>query len=241
MTHPSSTSSRSTAPLVLVGVLVLVVVVAVVAFLVTRDGDGDGDDAAPVATTPLDDGEAVDDRLPPELAGEARDVEIEGDPLPPLPDAGNDPALGQRPPTLVAEDASGTVHTISADIDGPYMLVFLAHWCPACNAEVPNLVELDDTGRVPADLDVYGVLTAISPDQPGFPPSEWIADFGWPWVAVADGVDFDVDPPQWAAAEAFGLSAFPYVVLVDDGIVVDRWAGELGVDALADRLATRVG
>lgn len=236
MSQPSSSSSRSTVPIVLAGVVVLVVVVAVVAFLATRGGDDDAAPDAPAADEP------IDDRLPPELAGEARAVEIDGDPLPLLEqDAGSDPVLGQRPPTLVAEDASGTVHTISPDIDGPYMLVFLAHWCPACNAEVPNLVELDDDGRIPADLAVYGVLTAISPDRPGFPPSEWIAGLDWPWVAVADGVDFDVDPPQWAAAEAFGLSAFPYVVLVDDGVVVDRWAGELGADALADRLAARVG
>ncbi len=250
MTDRPATSTRSPVPIVLAGVVVLVVIVAVVAVLATRgDDDTTATPQPPAATQPggaTDDldanGDTGDDRLPPEVVGEVRDVEIDGDALPRFePDSGVDPALGRRPPSLIAEDAAGVVHTISADIDGPVMLVFLAHWCPACNVEVPHLVQLDDDGRLPTDLNVYGVLTAIAPDRPGFPASEWIAGFGWPWVSVADGIDFDTEPPQWAAADAFGLSAYPYVVLVDDGVVVDRWIGELGVDGLADRIAAGVG
>lgn len=243
--------NRSTVPIVIAGVVVLVAVVAAIAVLATRgDDDTVTMPTSPADTTPVDDpagdepagDEPVDERLPPEVVGEVRDVEIEGEPLPRFdPDGADDPAIGQRPPVLVGEAVDGVVHTISPDIDGPIMLVFLAHWCPACNVEVPHLVQLDDEGRLPDDLNVYGVLTAVAPDRPGFPPSEWLAGFGWPWVSVADGVDFDVEPPQWAAADAFGLSAYPYIVLVDGGVVVDRWVGELGVDALADRIATGVG
>lgn len=260
---PPAVSPRAgrTLSLVLIGVVAAVVAAAaLVAVLLVSSDDGADEDSAVVtlpATPDPDDtadpagpepgspgaGPDTDDpRLPPELQGVALPVEIEGDPLPPLND-GDDPAIGTRPPVLVAYDAdvaSGAVYTISPDIDGPVMLVFLAHWCPACNEEVPKLVELEQQGRLPDDLAVYGVLTSAAPDRPNFPPTAWLDGFGWPWATVADGIDFDHDPPTWAAADAFGLTSYPYVVIWDDGVVVDRWGGMLGTDDLANRIAAAV-
>ncbi|TVR25534.1 MAG: hypothetical protein EA389_08535 [Ilumatobacter sp.] len=201
-------------------------------------GNGDlgtvGDDDLLLTT-----GSGTDERLPPSLRGEARDVEIEGAWLPRFDPEAPDPAIGMRPPLLVAEDANGSVYTISPDIAGPVMLVFLAHWCPVCDDEIAHIAELERDGRLPDDMTVFGVLTAIEPGRPNFPPSRWVVDRGWPFPAVADGVDFDNE--QWAAANSFGLSAYPYVVLSDDGIVVDRWSGGLGVDGLAARIDAAVG
>jgi cytochrome c biogenesis protein CcmG, thiol:disulfide interchange protein DsbE len=258
---------RSSTSLVVGIVLAVVLIAALVAIFVVGDDDAadtgptaptengpvdDGPvDTEPGATTPADDppvddgaaddGTLDDPRLPPEFAGEVRPVEIEGDSLPSFSPDGDDPALGMRPPLLVAEDVAGSVYTISPDIDGPVMVVFLAHWCPVCDEEIPHLAELQRDGRLPDDLQVFGVLTGIAPDRPNFPPSEWAVDRGWPWPAVADGIDFDQDPPAWAAADAFGLSAYPYVVLSDDGVVVDRWSGGLGVDGLEARIGAAVG
>ena len=236
MSSSTSPTSTSRTPLIVGGIAALVAILAVVAILVAGsddEGDASGNGAAPPPAT--------ESRQPAEFRGEARDVEIEGEALPPYPDgAGPDPAIGMRPPLLVAEDASGVVHTISPDIAGPTLLVFLAHWCPACNNEVPSIMRVSESGGFPPDLNVYAVLTGLAPDRPNFPPSRWLADLGWPYVAVADGLDFDVSPATWAAANAFGLTAYPYSVLVNDGVVVDRWTGELGDPNLAARVASHV-
>jgi len=41
--------------------------------------------------------------------------------------------------------------------------VFLAHWCPHCNREIPELNAWRDSGEVPADLQVVAVTTAVEP------------------------------------------------------------------------------
>lgn len=231
----SSSKQTSRTPLVVGIIAAAVVVLAVVAILVA--GSGDDGEAGGVDTPPT----APSSRQPAEFRGEARDVEIEGEALAPyVGGAGPDPAIGVRPPLLVAEDANGVVHTISPDIAGPTLIVFLAHWCPACNSEVPSIIRVSEAGGFPPDLNVYAVLTGMDPGRPNFPPSRWLADAGWPFVAVADGLDLDASPSPWAAADAFGLTAYPYSVLVNDGVVVDRWTGELGDANLAARVAARV-
>ena len=55
--------------------------------------------------------------------------------------------------------------TIGGAGDKPTLLVFLAHWCPHCNREVPELIKLNDAGGIPADLDVIGISTASHPDR----------------------------------------------------------------------------
>lgn len=225
---------------VLVGVVVAVVLaVGLVAVFLAGDDDDDAiDGGADVTADADDDGSGDGSGLPPELVDVLGQITIEGDALPPLGE-GDDPAIGVRPPTLVGEDVSGAEVTISPDEDGPVMLVFLAHWCPACNAEVPHLVELAADGRLPDELEVYGVLTGMAPDRPNFPPAPWLESFGWPFSAVADGVD--LDRQVWVAADAYGLTSYPYVVVWDDGVVVDRWGGGLGADALAARIAAALG
>jgi thioredoxin-like negative regulator of GroEL len=42
---------------------------------------------------------------------------------------------------------------------------------------------------------------------------------------------------QWKAAEAFGLTSFPYIVAIKDGVVVDRWSGASAPEVLAARIA----
>lgn len=237
-------TGRPSTALIFAGVAVIVIVAAVLALVFAG---GEEDSAATTVPTTAPDlgppdritvGTGDDSRLPPELIGEAGDVEIEGSWLPRFDPEVDDPAIGTRPPTLFGTDAGGTGYTISPDIDGPVMLVFLAHWCPVCDDEVPHIAELERDGRLPDDLNVFGVLTGLDAGRPNFPASTWVVDRGWPFPAIADGITFDTDPPQWAASGSFGLSAYPYVVLVDDGVVVDRWSGGLGVDGLASRISS---
>ena len=85
---------------------------------------------------------------------------------------------------------------------------------------------LASTGR-PPNVDLYAVSTAVSSDQPNYPPSAWLAREKWPIVTMADD-------SASSAANAFGLTGFPFFVVVRaDGTVAVRASGELSVAQLS--------
>ena len=188
---------------VAVGLVVVVAIIAAV--LLAGGGDDDTDTTA---------GGAPEDVT---LANYGA-VRASGDPLPPA-GGGDDAAIGQDAPTILSEQASGTVE-VDPGADGrPTMLVFLAHWCPHCQAELPHYVELAEQGALD-DLRTVAVLTSTTEDRPNFPPSAWLDDEGWTGERFYDDRD-------GTAAQAYGLTSFPYTVFVDgDGVVVDRFSGE---------------
>lgn len=179
--------------------------------------------------------------VPDSFEGQVGPVDVIGDPLAPLVDELNDPALGAQVPVLVGLDPEGRPIRIDPATDGPTMLVFVAHWCPHCNAEIPKLNRMRAYDQFPDDLNVVAVSTAIAPDRPNWPPVEWLRDeLDWKFPAMLDGVD--VENQSFVASTAYGVTGFPFVVLVDgDGTVVDRWSGEREPDeilARVDALAT---
>ena len=108
------------------------------------------------------------------------------------------------------------------------MLVFLAHWCPHCNAEIPRLIEWKESGQMPDSLEVVGIATGSRDDQANWPPSQWLVDKEWPWAVMADSEAQD-------AAYAMGVSGYPGLVLLDgDGTVLARRSGEASVSELDD-------
>ena len=72
-------------------------------------------------------------------------------------------------PALSGFDYAGQAVDIAPGTDGPMMVVFLAHWCPHCNAEVPVLLDWEASGDIPADLQVVGVSTGVSADAAELP------------------------------------------------------------------------
>jgi cytochrome c biogenesis protein CcmG, thiol:disulfide interchange protein DsbE len=235
-------NARNRTPLVIAGVLAVVLIVGLVVVLATGGDDGDDDEATAddgtVATQPAGGDETSDPSLPEALQGELRPLTVEGAALPEFA-GGEDPAVGQRAPVLTGEGFDGQAITTAPD-GGPVMIVTLAHWCPHCNNEIPRLIELNDAGRLPESLRVVGLSTSVAADQPNFPPSEWIVDKEWPWEIMADYLDFDTD--AYIGAGALGVSAFPFVTIVDaDGNVVVRWSGESDIDDLEAKIADAVG
>jgi thiol-disulfide isomerase/thioredoxin len=119
----------------------------------------------------------------------------------------------------------GTPLTI-APTGKPKMVVFLAHWCSHCNAEVPRLIEWKNSGTMPGDMEVIGVSTGARDDAPNWPPSQWVVDKGWPWPVMADSEDQN-------AALAFGVSGYPGMILLDgNGKVLARRSGEASIEEL---------
>jgi thiol-disulfide isomerase/thioredoxin len=168
------------------------------------------------------------------LVGEIRPVTVEGSALPPLPDSGEDTAVGLTAPVLIGESFDGSAVTTASE-GGPVMVIFLAHWCPHCNNEIPRLIGLEEDGRFPDDLKIVAVSTAVAPDRPNFPPSEWIVEKGWPWEVMADGYDFTNQ--TFIGANAFGVNSFPFITVVGaDGTVLGRWSGESEPDDFIAKL-----
>ena len=154
-------------------------------------------------------------------------VTVAGDRLPGLVAQGADPALGRPAPTLVGVSFTGTPVTVT-NTGRPHLVVFVAHWCPHCQAEVPRIVDL--ARRRQLAVPVTGVITGTDPAAPNYPPSSWLARQGWPYPVL-------VDTRAGTAAHAYGLPGYPFVVFVDAlGRVAGRVSGELTEADLA-RLA----
>jgi thiol-disulfide isomerase/thioredoxin len=199
--------------------------------------DPGGDDGATDGTSDAGDGDGEEVVIPPIFDGEVFPVAVEGAALAPLEDPANDPAIGQPAPVLTGSSFDGSTVVVGGPSDGPTMVVFLAHWCPHCNDEVPELLQLEEEGRFPEGLRVVGVSTGVAPDRPNFPPSAWLADLDWPFASMADGID--TENFVFQAATAYGVSAFPFVTVLDaDGTVLTRWSGASGADTIEQRLTT---
>ena len=143
-------------------------------------------------------------------------VTILGDPIP------VDPEIGYLAPSFEAElnDGSGLVTVDPAD--GTVRLIgFFAHWCPHCQREVPRVSKWLEENGVPTGIEILAVSTAVREGTPNYPPSEWFTKERWPTDVFVDNQDNDL-------AAAYGLSGFPYWVLIDaTGTVVHRSSGEL--------------
>lgn len=150
---------------------------------------------------------------------------ISGTPLPQFSATSEDPAIGLAAPTVQGHDDQG--NAVSIEPTGhPTLVIFAAHWCPHCQREIPTIQAWINAGGVPAGVDLRSVSTAIDPTQPNYPPAAWFEDVGWTVPVIVD--------PTNSVAQAYGLSAYPFFVLLDgEGRVVTRLTGEIAPDALA--------
>ena len=200
----------------IIGGVVLAIVIAFVIAIVAGGSKDSG--SSDTTKAPSSDGSVS--------AGENQPVEVVGEALEALPESGGDSTIGLTAPTLNGYAFDGSNLSVTPGDGKPYMVVFLAHWCPHCNREVPRLIEWQASGAIPADLQIIGVSTAVASDRPNYPPSKWVVDKAWPWLVMADSEAMD-------AANAYGVSGFPFFALVGaDGKVKVRGSGELEIDQL---------
>ncbi len=185
-------------------VAAVVLLAAAIAIVATRDDNGNAGSDAGGSETGIE---------------QTRPVQVTGEMLP-MFEEGQDTAVGAVAPDLAGAGFDGTPVKIRAD-GKPKVVIFLAHWCPHCQREVPVLVDwLADNGN-PEGVELHAVATGTSAERPNYPPSAWLEREGFPVTVLADTAD-------GSAATAFGLSSFPYFVALDgSNRVVVRTAGEL--------------
>ncbi len=147
-------------------------------------------------------------------------VSVSGTMLAPHDGSSPDPAVGLAPPELTGQDFAGNPLSITDD-GTPKVVMFLAHWCPHCQREVPKVQSWLDTNGMPPGVSLYAVPTATVEGRDNYPPSQWLLGKNWTVPVL-------VDDAAGTAATAWGLGSYPYFVAVGpDGTVVQRASGEL--------------
>ncbi len=155
------------------------------------------------------------------------EVELDGNILLPMSGSGvsadpnTDATIGQPLPRLAGTGFDDEEIVIEDD-GRAKVIYFLAHWCPHCQAEVPRVVQLIESGGQPDGLDVYGVSTSVDASRGGaYPPAAWFEREGFDVPVIRDNANND-------AFNFFGGGGFPYAIYVDsDNNIVARSSGEL--------------
>jgi len=222
-------NSKNRTLIIVVAAIVLIAGLAGLALLLSGGDESSGGVVAPSSTN--ENGDIIG---PPPLEN-TQPVEVSGTPLPPYDSQSADPAIGTAAPIVAGQSFDGDPVVLGGATGQPSMLVFLAHWCPHCNNEIPELIALEDAFGIPVGVDVIGISTGVQEGQANYPPSEWIDDRGWPWPVLADDAES-------TAFLAYGGSGFPFTVLLDaDGNVLSRVSGSRSASDISAWLNQFVG
>ena len=151
------------------------------------------------------------------------EINVSGEPLPQYAGENDDNvALGLTAPTFSAPDQNSEIFQLEKNGNSKALL-FLAHWCPHCQREVPVVQRFIDSNGVPPGIDVIAVATSIDRGRDNYPPQEWLQREGWSETQIYD-LDREI-------GEAYGLNAFPYWVFLDKDLnVLARRTGNLPED-----------
>ncbi|MGC2241476.1 MAG: TlpA family protein disulfide reductase [Acidimicrobiia bacterium] len=150
---------------------------------------------------------------------------VSGTALPVYNSAAADPAIGLQAPTATGADWNGNL--VSIEPDGtPKIVIFLAHWCPHCQAEVPVVQSWVDAGNLPDNVELISVATSTDPLRPNWPPQDWLEREGWTAPVIMDDASGTV-------AGSFGMAGTPFWVVLDgNNQNLQRVSGEIPVDGL---------
>ena len=199
-----------------IGVIAAVIVAAVVAAVVLSGGSDEAADASTVQDV------SAAARIP--TGGSVRQVsfaEAAGESLPRFdPSVVPDPGVGMQAPAITAAYFDNVETTINLDDGTPRVLIFVAHWCPYCQKEIPAIASWFSTNGIPGNVEVVVISTSVDQGQPNYPSSDWLLREEWPLPVLRDSDSGDL-------ATGYGLSAFPFTVGVSgSGEVVSRTTGQ---------------
>ncbi len=148
--------------------------------------------------------------------------------LPAFQDSANDPAVlgGMTLTSITGTEYYTGVETSYAPEDGKARVWLVwAHWCPYCQAELPDLTEWypQNASRFP-NVELVTISSAID-DTRDNPLIPYLDDEQFTFPVVMDETG--------ELSQLFGTTAFPFWVVTDsEGTVVLRVAGALGIDSV---------
>ena len=138
-----------------------------------------------------------------------------------------DPALGVQVAGMDGPEyySGNTLSIDAADGKARAWLVW-AHWCPYCQAEMPDLKAwVDENAEAFPDFELVSLTTAIDPSR-GNPLEAYLDELELPFPVIVDA--------DGSLSAQLGLNAFPFWVFTGpDGEVLGRSAGLLGPERFA--------
>ncbi len=154
---------------------------------------------------------------------------ISGLALPTFDGTVTDPAVGTLAPIVTGTDLlTGEPVSSFESIENakPLMIAFYAHWCPHCQAELPQVSDGLNRNPLPDAVDFIAVSTFEDANRGNHPPAAWFRREEWRLPTISD-------TRGSAVAEVFGVQSVPFLVLVDiEGNVAARVPGSLGPNSL---------
>lgn len=153
---------------------------------------------------------------------------------------GSDPAVGLKAPIFVTENLEGE-RIVTGGGGGPNdtakVIVFVAHWCPTCQREVPRVAEWLRSNDLPAGVEVVTVSTFPNAARDNYPPAAWFESVAWPGQVLTDSTEGEI-------AQAYGMGGVPSWVVIDNtNFVLARQSGAISdadLAALVNLAATGV-
>ena len=144
----------------------------------------------------------------------------------------DDPATGMKAPIFTTEYLDGEYAFIGGGggpNDTAKLVVFVAHWCRVCQAELPEVANWVADNELPEGVEIVMVSTFEDPDRENHPPSAWFEAQEWQAPVALDSRDGEI-------AESFGMSGVPsWAVITDLNFVLERGTSPLTPTEL-DRL-----
>lgn len=167
------------------------------------------------------------------IESQTGEVRVAGPGLTPYSPGMADPSVGRPVPELRGYTFDDQPITVTPAGDAQ-IVIFVAHWCNHCQAEVPRIVDWLAAGRL-AGVRLVAVSTGVDATAPNYPPSAWLQREDWTIPTVTDDTD-------GTAAQAFGLTGYPYFVAVKaDGTVAARASGEQPLERFQAMIAAAKG
>ncbi len=167
------------------------------------------------------------------IESQTGEVRVAGAGLTPYSPGAADPSVGRQIPELRGYSFDNQPITVAPAGDAK-IVIFVAHWCNHCQAEVPRIVDWLAAGQLPG-AQLVAVSSGVDATAPNYPPAEWLDREDWAIPTITDDTD-------GTAAQAFGLTGYPYFVAVKaDGTVAARASGQQPLEQLQAMIAAAKG
>ena len=109
----------------------------------------------------------------------------------------------------------------------PTIFLFVAHWCPFCQEEIPEVKKwIEDNDILNKGVNVVFIVTSTDSNKVNYPPDSWLYNESWKYPVI-------YDDSTNSLADYFGVSYFPsWVFTESNGQVAFTHAGKIGLEEL---------
>ena len=109
----------------------------------------------------------------------------------------------------------------------PTIFLFVAHWCPFCQEEIPEVKKwIEDNDILNKGVNVVLIVTSTDSNKVNYPPDSWLYNESWKYPVI-------YDDSTNSLADYFGVSYFPsWVFTESNGQVAFTHAGKIGLEEL---------